>query len=217
MGNDIEYLLKEYYSGESSPYELADRVNDSIWRWLFNTFNYMTDDEYSDLILGLDRFKEEANSFLNQSDAEIIASDELVKIKVEYHNYLDSVKSQTKREKLLKRFTSDYAIFCISLTLLLRCKSQKNDPTTATVFVLQAILITHQFSTHKFKYMSEKISKALDVRHKENREMGAEVKDWYRINGGKYKNKDSAAIAAMKIVPLEFSTIRKHFKNLNPG
>jgi len=214
MGNDIEYLLKERYSC-GSPCELADRVDRSIGSWLFNTFKYMTDDEYSDLVLGLDIFKESVNSSLDKDDSSIIDNDELVKIAVEYHNYLDSVKNQSKCEKLRKRFASDYSVFCLSLTWLLRGESKKNEPAMATAFILQAIIFTHQFSTHKRELMREASSKALDVRHKEHREMGVEVKDWYRVNGGKFKSKDSAAMAAMKIVPLEFSTIRKHFKNLN--
>jgi len=63
-----------------------------------------------------------------------------------------------------------------------------------------------------FKY--EKMSNATDKRHEKNRRLEKEIKQWYKDEGHKFGSKDAAAEQAKNIFELEFSTIRRHLRNL---
>lgn len=63
------------------------------------------------------------------------------------------------------------------------------------------------------KIISDLSRKAAGARHAENRAMKDQALAWYVINKSNYSNKDDAAIAITKIVPVKFSTAREWIKN----
>ncbi len=56
--------------------------------------------------------------------------------------------------------------------------------------------------------ISSRASASAYARHAENRAMKAEARAWYQLNRETFSNLDNAAIAAMKIVPVAFRTVR---------
>lgn len=54
--------------------------------------------------------------------------------------------------------------------------------------------------------------KAADKRHTENRDMKAQALEHYAANRHNYPNKDEAALALTKLVPVSFATARKWLK-----
>jgi hypothetical protein len=57
-------------------------------------------------------------------------------------------------------------------------------------------------------------TKAADASHTEDRQMKAQITEWYYKDGIKLPTKDKAAEEALKIVPMKFSTIRNWLKGL---
>lgn len=54
-----------------------------------------------------------------------------------------------------------------------------------------------------------------EARHRENRDMKAQVLEWYRANAGSIGSKDAAAEAiAGKLVPVKFRTVRDWLKGV---
>ena len=66
--------------------------------------------------------------------------------------------------------------------------------------------------------LSDLAKRAAGVRHSENREMKAQVLEWFAENRGKYRSKDeAAAIIAGKVVPVTFRTVREWLKGQAPN
>jgi len=61
--------------------------------------------------------------------------------------------------------------------------------------------------------LKQSILQATTARHAENRQMKAQVLEWYSKHGAEFSSKDEAAIAATNIVPVKFRTIRDWLKS----